>query len=167
MRRTFSSCLLTLCLTLGLNACTKEAPKAPAPQESSKSGEPAKTAAQEAKAEPASPKAEKGAKGAQGTPSIDTTTEVVKTPKASEGVDDASKKKLAKVYTEIYCAQRKGESEKLLDIYTKNGFDDPETWTKVWTKAAEDGAWVAQTTHDAIRACGDQSPPLAEEGDSK
>ena len=58
-------------------------------------------------------------------------------------LDAETKAKLAEVYTQIYCAQRRGESEKLLEIYTTNGFPDPEAWTKVWTKVSKDGAWVS------------------------
>ena len=33
------------------------------------------------------------------------------------GASDVDKEKLAKAYEEIYCAQKKGEMEKILDIY--------------------------------------------------
>ena len=167
MRRTLSSCLYLTCIALVVSACAKEASNAPTntgtpPVESAAAPEADEAEAKkkvegETKSEPEATGASKA--------SIDTKTEVAKTP--GNAVDDAQKTKLAEVYKEIYCAQRKGESERLLEIYTKNGFDDPETWTKVWTKAAEDGAWVAQTTHEAIRACGDQSPPSVEGSDSK
>jgi len=91
-------------------------------------------------------------------PAIGVDTTVAKPAAEVPGAGVASKAKLASVYKEIYCAQRRGESEKLLEIYTRNGFDDPETWTKAWTKAAQDGAWVAKTSHDAIRACSDTAP---------
>ena len=63
------------------------------------------------------------------------------------------KAKLARAYIDIYCAQRKGETELLLDIYTKAGFEDPKTWTEQWTAATTDKAWVARVTQEAIRAC--------------
>ncbi|MGM0578777.1 MAG: hypothetical protein ACQEXJ_23850 [Myxococcota bacterium] len=63
------------------------------------------------------------------------------------------KEKLAEAYVEIYCAQRKGETEKLLEIYTKYGFEDPRAWTEAWTEAAEDEPWVARITQRAVREC--------------
>ena len=63
------------------------------------------------------------------------------------------KAKLARTYVDIYCAQRKGETERLLDIYTKAGFEDPKVWTAQWTEATKDKAWVARVTQEAIRAC--------------
>ena len=63
------------------------------------------------------------------------------------------KAKLAEAYIDIYCAQRKGETEKLLEIYTRYGFEDPKTWTDQWTQAATDNAWVARITQEAIRTC--------------
>ena len=38
------------------------------------------------------------------------------------GAANLDKDKLAKCYEEVYCAQKKGEMEKLLDIYKKFGF---------------------------------------------
>lgn len=167
MQRMLTRTLIPLLVTLMLGACEKESPKAPeAPKETPKAEVVTPKAPTKAAEQPEA-KADKVASGTQGSvnatkPSIDTKTEVAKEPAAGEGVESDVKAKLAKVYTEIYCAQRRGESEKLLDIYTKNGFDNPETWTKVWTKAAEDGAWVAKITHDAIRTCGDQAPPTVD-----
>jgi hypothetical protein len=145
---------LTLLAVVALAACTKQS--APAPGQATEV-EALKHAATDKKSE-ADPAA--GAEAPAGaSPSIESKTAVVTPTTGGQALDSEAKIKLAKVYTEIYCAQRRGESEKLLDIYTKHGFEDPETWTKTWTKAAEDGAWVAKTTHDAIRACGDQTPP--------
>jgi hypothetical protein len=142
--------LLTLSAIVALAACAKETAPAPSQAAPVEAAKPAKT-------EAGAPANEESPAGQN--PSIDSKTNVAAPTTADQALDSEAKAKLAKVYTEIYCAQRRGESEKLLDIYSKNGFEDPETWTKTWTKAAEDGAWVAKTTHDAIRACGDQSPP--------
>ena len=60
---------------------------------------------------------------------------------------------LAKAYVEIYCAQRKKETERLLEIYTRYGFADPKGWTASWTEAAKDDAWVAEITQKAIQTC--------------
>ncbi|MGB0588378.1 MAG: hypothetical protein ACPGU1_01740 [Myxococcota bacterium] len=165
MRLTLTHCFLTLLTFVALTACsqkgTSEPAAAPTPKAATSEAA-AKPTVDKKSAEPTAKASDKAP--AAGTPSIDSKTKVAAPTKDEEGTEDAgteteAKAKLAKVYKEIYCAQRRGESEKLLDIYTKNGFEDPETWTKTWTKAAEDGAWVAKTTHDAIRACGDQAPP--------
>ena len=149
--------IITLLASLALLACSKSAPPTAKPEAPAKKAAPAEGAP--AKAGPA--KAEKAEPAAPAAANIDTKTTVAKPGAEADGMDSETKAKLAKVYTEIYCAQRRGESEKLLDIYTKNGFDDPESWTKTWTKAAEDGAWVAKTTHDAIRACSQEAPAPA------
>ena len=60
---------------------------------------------------------------------------------------------LAKAYVEIYCAQRKKETERLLEIYSRYGFADPKSWTASWTEAAKDDAWVAEITQKAIQTC--------------
>ena len=162
MQRTSISLVAPMMLALILIACGKNADKAstPAPTEPVKES-PVAAENKETQAAPAPPAPT--ANPTTPKPSIDTKTEVATDKAQGEGLADAEKQKLASVYQEIYCAQRRGESEKLLEIYTKNGFDNPETWTKVWTKAAQDGAWVAKTTHDAIRACGDESPPTSDQ----
>ena len=86
------------------------------------------------------------------------TPEPVTEAKAPEGAEakaplTGDKAKLAEAYIDIYCAQRKGETEKLLEIYTRYGFEDPKTWTDQWTQAATDNAWVARITQEAIRTC--------------
>ena len=151
MRSMPGNTLMTALVVLFIAACAKDAPPAPAPAPSVEKA-PAAAAAE------AQPAASAEAKPAGG---IETHTNVAKPESAGAGADAETKAKLAGVYKEIYCAQRRGESEKLLEIYTKHGFDDPETWTKSWTKAAQDGAWVAKTTHDAIRACSDAAPAAA------
>ena len=152
MRPTLIITILASLAFLAVGACSKSAPTAAKPQAPAKKAAPT-AAPGEATPDKAAPKAP-----APAAAGIDTKTTVAQPGTNSEGMDSETKAKLAKVYMEIYCAQRQGESEKLLDIYAKNGFDDPESWTKTWTKAAEDGAWVAQTTHDAIRACSQEVP---------
>jgi hypothetical protein len=91
----------------------------------------------------------------------------VQTPKAGEGAAKVAsgipsprdakaptdKATLSKAYVEIYCAQRKKEAERLLEIYTRYGFADPKAWTASWTEAAKDDAWVAEITQKAIQTC--------------
>lgn len=156
MRR-FSTTPMTLLALLAVGACCKGEAPAAAPGTPTGATAAAPEAPTAATAETKTAAVDEAAAAAQ---PVETKTTVAQ-PAGSEPdarADAATKAKLADVYKEIYCAQRRGESEKLLDIYTANGFDDPEAWTKVWTQAAKDGAWVAKTTHDAIRACRDQAP---------
>jgi hypothetical protein len=53
---------------------------------------------------------------------------------------------LAKAYEEIYCAQRKGQTDQILDIYKKYGFDTPKDWTEAWTQTADDPEWQEALT---------------------
>jgi hypothetical protein len=135
----YGSSIVTLALGLALllGACKGDTPAekpadpAPAP------GEEAKAAS--AEAAPAAPAANE-AKPAAAAP-----TEKVKAP--------TDKDTLAKAYVEIYCAQRKKETDRLLEIYTRYGFEDPKSWTASWTTAAKDDAWVAEITQKAIQTC--------------
>ena len=74
-------------------------------------------------------------------------------PAASDAKAPTDKATLEKAYVEIYCAQRKKEAERLLEIYTRYGFADPKAWTASWTEAAKDDAWVAEITQKAIQTC--------------
>ena len=74
-------------------------------------------------------------------------------PAATGDKAPTDKATLAKAYVEIYCAQRKKETERLLEIYTRYGFADPKSWTASWTEAAKDDAWVAEITQKAIQTC--------------
>jgi len=61
--------------------------------------------------------------------------------------------KLAKAYQEVYCAQKKGEMDKLLDIYKANGFEKPEDFISTWVEVARDTAWVTKVATDAAARC--------------
>lgn len=120
-----------------------------------KSEEPAKPSAavSGAKAE-AAPEAAKPADGDKPAPAEGEAKPAVDGDKAAPAAAEASDKtEIGKTYIEVYCAQKAGETEKLFDIYSAHGFTDPATWTKVWTEAAKDKAWVARITQDALRAC--------------
>lgn len=67
--------------------------------------------------------------------------------------DGTGRATLAEAYEEVYCAQRKRETDRLLEIYSKYGFEDPKAWTEAWTEAAQDEAWVAEISQAAIEAC--------------
>lgn len=60
---------------------------------------------------------------------------------------------LQKAYLEAHCAQKKGETDGLLDVYKKYGFEKPEQWSKAWSKAAKDPEFVAKLTQAAKEAC--------------
>lgn len=71
------------------------------------------------------------------------------------GVGNANldKDKLAKCYEEVYCAQKKGEMEKLLDIYKNYGFEKPSDFTATWIEAAKDTGWVTKIAHEVAAKC--------------
>jgi hypothetical protein len=64
-----------------------------------------------------------------------------------------SRETLEKAYKEIYCAQRKGEADKLITIFERYGFRDPRSWTVAWTDAVKDQQWVARITQQAMADC--------------
>lgn len=57
-----------------------------------------------------------------------------------------NKETLAKAYEEIYCAQKEGRTDQILDIYKKYGFDSPKQWTEAWAATSEDVEWQAALT---------------------
>jgi len=56
-------------------------------------------------------------------------------------------------YREVYCAQKKGEMAKILDIYKKHGFETPQEFTRAWIEAAKDTEWVSKLAHDVSKSC--------------
>ena len=70
-----------------------------------------------------------------------------------EGAEGLDKEKIAKAYTEIYCAQKKGDTKAVMEIYKKYGYDTPDKWTKVWEEAAKDQAWLQKISMEAVKAC--------------
>lgn len=71
----------------------------------------------------------------------------------SADADKIDRDKLALAYTEVYCAQKKGEMDKLLDIYKTHGFEKPEDFISTWVEAARDTAWVTRVATDAAAKC--------------
>jgi hypothetical protein len=61
--------------------------------------------------------------------------------------------KLTKCYQEVYCAQKKGEMDKLLGIYKKFGFETPQDFNKIWIDAAKDTDWVTKISHEVSKNC--------------
>lgn len=60
---------------------------------------------------------------------------------------------LFKCYTEIYCAQKKGEMDKILDIYKKYGFETPQEFVKTWIEAAKDTDWITKVAYEVSKQC--------------
>jgi len=72
------------------------------------------------------------------------------TAESSAGLD---KDKLSKCYSEVYCAQKKGEMEKILPIYKSYGFNTPQEFTKAWIEAAKDTDWVTKLAYEVSKKC--------------
>lgn len=147
----WAACLLVATLLM-FAGCKADAPKTEgesptaADEAAPSTGETAKSEAGKAEAAPAgTAEATKPAAEAVKTPGDAPAPDAVKAP--------TDKAVLAKAYVEIYCAQRKKETERLLEIYTRYGFADPKSWTASWTEAAKDDAWVAEITQKAIQDC--------------
>lgn len=70
-----------------------------------------------------------------------------------EAAPTIDKEKLSKCYTAVYCAQKKGEMDKILGIYKEYGFDTPQSFTKTWIEAAKDTDWVTKIAHEVGKKC--------------
>lgn len=138
-------------------ACGSSKTEAPAqPEKAPAAQEPAQPAAQPVvQAEPAPAAVEPAAPGQQ-------PPEGAAEPEGAEDPDDESytsdgtqvdRDKLAKAYEEVYCAQKKNEMDKLLDIYKSYGFEKPEDFITMWMEAAKDTNWVTKVAHDATSKC--------------
>ena len=116
----------------------QKAPEAPA---AAPAAEAAK-APEAAKAEAGKPEAAKPAEEAKAPDAP--------APEAASGVD---KDKLSKAYTDVYCAQKKGDMDKILGIYKNYGFNTPAEFTKAWIEAAKDTDWVTKIAHEVSKRC--------------
>lgn len=75
-------------------------------------------------------------------------------PEAAGGGPVAlDKGRLWSCYQEVYCAQKKGEMDRILDIYRKCGFQNPQDFTSAWIEAAKDTEWVSRLAHEVSKAC--------------
>jgi hypothetical protein len=142
---------LALLLAAPAAGCKKSEPAAPGATTTKAQPAAPAAAAPAAAAKPAAPAAAKNAPAAD--PAAAAKAPVVEPAADPTAAAKGDKDVLAKAYVEIYCAQRAGKSEELLQIYGKYGFQEPKAWTVAWTEAAKDEAWVARITQDAIRAC--------------
>lgn len=80
-----------------------------------------------------------------------------------EGLDSAEpsgrsastvdKDRLWSCYQEVYCAQKKGEMDRILDIYRQCGFQNPQDFTTAWIEAAKDTEWVSRLANEVSKAC--------------
>lgn len=131
-------------LALSVSACGGKA-KAPAaaPDAQAPIAAPAAAAPQ-----PQAPKPEAAAPAA--APATPTPTPAGQDAEKPVAVD---KDKLTKCYQEVYCAQKKGEMDKILGIYKQYGFNTPQEFTKTWIEAAKDTDWVTKTAHEVSKKC--------------
>ena len=133
---------------LAMAACGKaEAPKPAAT--------PAATpeAAKPAPAPAAVPTAPEAAQPAAEAPKTAETPEAEAPRPAEAAVPALDKDKLTKCYTAVYCAQKKGEMDKILGIYKEYGFETPQAFTKTWIEAAKDTDWVTKIAHEVGKKC--------------
>ena len=144
VRWIIAGCLVALLASAACKGESKTEPGSPP------AAEPGKAPAPEAKPVEAKPVEAKPAADEPATKAGAPAAKVEEAEGASAGLDVAA---LSKAYVEIYCAQRKGETEKLLAIYKKYGFTDPRAWTDAWTEAAKDTAWVARVSQEAMKEC--------------
>lgn len=135
---------VTLCVS---TSCSKKKAEAPAAEKEAAQATPEAPTPPPA---PSAPEAKAPTAPSEAKPTPSPTGKAASADTPTVNLDRAG---LEKAFLDIWCAQRKGETEKLLDIYTKHGFDDPKAWTEAWTEAAKDGAWVATITQDAMRQC--------------
>lgn len=137
-------------------ACGSSKTEAPAqPEKAPATQEPAQPAAQPAvQAEPA-PAVEPAAPGnvaAEGAAEAEGAEDPDDETYTSDGTQ-VDRDKLARAYEEVYCAQKKNEMDKLLDIYKNYGFEKPEDFITMWMEAAKDTNWVTKVAHDATSKC--------------
>jgi hypothetical protein len=76
-----------------------------------------------------------------------------KSPDIPEGAIDRDK--LAQCYEEIYCAQKAGEMDKIVDIYKKYNFEKPEKFSRLWIKMAQDKDWMEKVIKEIPKKCPD------------
>lgn len=75
-------------------------------------------------------------------------------PEAAGGGPAAlDKDRLWGCYQEVYCAQKKGEMDRILEIYRQCGFQNPQDFTSAWIEAAKDTEWVSRLAHEVSKAC--------------
>ncbi len=75
-------------------------------------------------------------------------------PAAEAPVDPTvDREKLSACYQEVYCAQKKGQMDKILDIYKTHGFETPQDFTKAWIEAAKDTDWITRIANSVAKKC--------------
>jgi hypothetical protein len=124
--------LLTALGCGGKSAPPAEEPAAPAPAVEAQAEEPA---AEEAPAQEAAP--EEAAAAEEAAPAQ---------PAVARARTVVNREMLAKAYEEIYCAQKNGQTDQILDIYKKYGFDTPKDWTEAWSQTSDDTEWQEALT---------------------
>ncbi|HOI09871.1 MAG TPA: hypothetical protein PK313_05265 [Myxococcota bacterium] len=136
-------------LAVVLVAGCKQTPKATAPAAEPAAAAPAEAAAP-APAEAAAPApAEAPAPAPEGEPAAAEAPAAEAAP-AEPAMD---REKLSACYQEVYCAQKKGEMDKILDIYKAHGFETPQDFTKAWIEAAKDTDWITRIANSVSKKC--------------
>ena len=139
------ACFLATALILG--GCGKKEPEA---GQGGGGGSPAAGESTPAEPPPGEPPA-----GAAGTASEDGGDGGVETPEsagtATEVEAAVDPEVLAQAYKEIYCAQKLGRTDQILEIYKKYGFETPRAWVEAWRSTSENPAWQADLTRE-VRA---------------
>ncbi|MBP7126063.1 hypothetical protein KBD49_06835, partial [Myxococcota bacterium] len=87
------------------------------------------------------------------TPDATQAPEVQAPPAEAEGTGAVDRDALARCYTAVYCAQKKGEMSRILSIYKEFGFETPQAFTKAWIEAAKDTEWVTRMAYDVSKKC--------------
>ncbi len=131
-----------------LVAGCKPSPKPAAPVEA-KPEAAAQVPAPEAEAKPSTEAPAEAPEGSGEEPSQDEAAAPAAAP------EDAAidRDKLSACYQEVYCAQKKGDMDRILDIYKAHGFDTPQDFTKAWIEAAKDTDWITRIANTVAKKC--------------
>lgn len=140
--------LVTMMLALGLAiACAKKAPPekaepAPAPiaAEAPPVAAPTPTPAQPEAAKPAALESPEDPEGPAPAAPVTATT-------AQE------RERLGQCYQAVYCAQKKGQMDRILELYKEHGFETPQDFTKAWIDAAKDTDWITKIAREVSKKC--------------
>jgi hypothetical protein len=137
-----AGCVAAAVLVWGCKQTALPPAQAPAPQtEAAPEGQP--PPAEEPAAEGEAEAPQEGAKGeAEAAPTPTTPPEPA-----------LDREQLSACYQEVYCAQKKGEMEKILDIYKAHGFETPQDFTKAWIEAAKDTDWITRVANSVAKKC--------------
>ncbi len=104
-------------------------------------------------AKPAEPAAEEKSPEAEQKPAEEKAVESEEPAPVAEPAQEIDRDKLTACYQEVYCAQKKGQMDKIEEIYKSHGFEKPEDFTKAWIEAAKDTEWITQIANTVGKKC--------------